>query len=311
MLGIVLVSYKTEDKTIAYVQQELSKIQCNYILVIVNNSCTKESNIKLAEGCRAELVIDTDKVDSGADIFIIGASENLGYAKGNNLGAAFLRQHFNIDYYLFTNNDVRIVDGDVVEKMIEVAESRPSIGVIGPRVTGLDGKEQNPRQYITVWRRTIIPWLFLPILFPLIKRRCFRDVQKNAGEGEYYGVSGSFMLVRKEAFEMAGMFDPNTFLYAEELILSERMLPLGFKTYFCPHVKVIHEHGQVTGRFLAVRDTLRMSFESDMYYYRQYKKVGNMTIFFAKLSVSICLNVYLPIIKQIRRFLKCYKNSEV
>lgn len=64
MLGIVLVSYKTEDKTIAYVQQELSKIQCNYILVIVNNSCTKESNIKLAEGCRAELVIDTDKVDS-------------------------------------------------------------------------------------------------------------------------------------------------------------------------------------------------------------------------------------------------------
>lgn len=310
MLGIVLVSYKSDDKTIAYVRRELSKIQCHYKLVIVNNSCTEDSNMKLAEGCHAELVIDTDKIDSGADIFIIGATENLGYAKGNNLGAAFLSQHFNIDYYLFTNNDVRIVDVDVVEKMIEVAESRPRIGVIGPRIIDLDGEEQNPRQYITVWRRHIIPWLFLPILFPLIKSRCFRDVQKDASEGEYYVVCGSFMLVRKEAFEMAGMFDPNTFLYAEEKILSERMLPLGFKTYYFPHVKVIHEHGQVIGRFLALSDNIRVSFESDMYYYRKYKQVGSMTILFAKLSVSICLNVYLPIIRQIIRYLQCYKNSE-
>jgi len=119
------------------------------------------------------------------------------------------------------------------------------------------------------------------------------------------------MLVRKEAFEMAGMFDPNTFLYAEEKILSERILPLGFKTYYCPHVKVIHEHGQVIGRFLAISDNIRMSFESDMYYYRKYKKVGNMTLLIAKLSLSICLNVYLPIIKQIIRYLKCSKNSEI
>lgn len=311
MLGIVLVNFRTEAKTITYVQQELSKIQTSHKLVIVNNACTDKSNQELAEGCCAELVIDTDKVDSGADIFIIGDSENLGYAKGNNLGADFLNAHFDIDYFLFTNNDLRIVDGDVLEKMIEAAESRPGIGVIGPSVIGLDGKEKNPSRYITVWRNTIIPWLFLPILFPLIKRGCFNGVQKKAGEGECYMVSGSFMLVRRKAFEMAGMFDPNTFLFAEEKILSERMLPLGFKTYFYPHVKVIHEHGQVTGQFLAVKDSIRMSFESEIYYYRKYKKVSNITIFFAKLSASIYLNVYLPIIKQIGRILKCSKSSGV
>ncbi len=110
---------------------------------------------------------------------------------------------------------------------------------------------------------------------------------------------------------MAGMFDPNTFLYAEEKILSERMLSSGFKTYFCPHVKVIHEHGQVIGRFHAISDNIKMSFESDIYYYRKYKKVGNMTILLAKLSLSICLDVYLPIIKQIIRHLKYSKNYEI
>lgn len=58
MLGIVLVNYKTEDKTVEYVRTELSKIQSDYKLVIVNNSCTEQSNIKLAEGCKAEIVTD-------------------------------------------------------------------------------------------------------------------------------------------------------------------------------------------------------------------------------------------------------------
>lgn len=72
MLGIVLINYKTEDKIIAYVQQELSKIKYNHILVIVNNSCTEESNIKLAEGCKAEIVTDADKINKDLDTFVLG-----------------------------------------------------------------------------------------------------------------------------------------------------------------------------------------------------------------------------------------------
>ena len=105
MFGIVFVNYKTEAKTITYVQQELSKIQYDHILVIVNNSCTEESNIKLAEGCKAEIVTETDKINDASNTFVLGTKDNLGYAKGDILGADFLNAHFDINYLLFTNND--------------------------------------------------------------------------------------------------------------------------------------------------------------------------------------------------------------
>lgn len=55
---------------------------------------------------------------------MLGAKANLVYAKGNNLGANFLLRHFDIDYFLFTNNDLRIVDVDVVEKLIDLRSER-------------------------------------------------------------------------------------------------------------------------------------------------------------------------------------------
>ena len=33
------------------------------------------------------------------DIFIFGSQENLGYARGNNIGKEFLKKHFKCDYY--------------------------------------------------------------------------------------------------------------------------------------------------------------------------------------------------------------------
>ena len=82
---------------------------------------------------------------------------------------------------------------------------------------------------------------------------------------------GSFFLCPREAWQQAGGMDPHTFLYAEEPILSERMLRIGRKTFFLPAVTVVHEHGGTIGKHLDSRKASCLQFRSNAYYYRAYK----------------------------------------
>ena len=65
--------------------------------------------------------------------------------------------------------------------------------------------------------------------------------------------------------------DPHTFLYAEEPILSERMLRVGRKTYFLPSVTVVHEHGTTIRKHIDSKKASWLQFRSNAYYYRTYK----------------------------------------
>jgi len=302
MLGIVLVSYKTEDKTIGYVQQELSKIQCNHILVIVNNSCTEESNTKLAKGCKAEIVTDADKINDASDTFVLGAKDNLGYAKGNNLGADFLTRHFDIDYFLFTNNDLKLVDEDVVEKLIEKAREHQEIGAIGPRVLGPDSKDQSPGRYLTIWQCYIGKYGLYPITRFFYKTGYFDEIVDANSDGFCYRLSGSFILVKAHAFLQSNGFDSETFLYGEELILAERLLAKGYKQYYLAVVSVIHEHNQTIGLFFCETQKRWLMFASDSYYYRKYKKHGNLLIETAKISLALYLYCYSPVTGALKAF---------
>ena len=65
--------------------------------------------------------------------------------------------------------------------------------------------------------------------------------------------------------------DTHTFLYAEESILSERMLRVERKTYFLPSVTVIHEHGSTIKKHLDRKKASWLQFQSNAYYYKTYK----------------------------------------
>ena len=82
---------------------------------------------------------------------------------------------------------------------------------------------------------------------------------------------GSFFLCPRKAWQQAGGMDTHTFLYAEEPILSERMLRIGLKTYFLPSVTVVHEHGSTIRKHIDSKKASWLQFRSNAYYYRAYK----------------------------------------
>ena len=255
-LGIVIVNYREYDRTERFIREEISRIRRPYRLVVVDNGGEPE---------RAEAL----RQRTGCEVLV---RENDGFAAGCNAGAAALCADADIDMLLFTNNDLHLQTDDVVDRLIDKLEERPDIGIIGPEIVGTDGKRQSPEPYLGLWKRYVWMYLSTPFLTKAAKRRIFcLDAAEEAKEGECYRVMGSFFLCPRKAWQQAGGMDPHTFLYAEEPILSERMLRIGLKTYFLPSVTVVHEHGSTIRKHIDSKKASRLQFRSNAYYYRAYK----------------------------------------
>ena len=269
-IGIIVVSYHNPDMTIRYVTKELPKLMTPYTLVVVNVAATQEDSIQLAEACGL-CFVDEDGSRTFPDTqgLLIWDKENLGYAKGNNKGAKILIDNFKVDYLLFSNNDIEIIDKDCLSVMIEKMEQNKDIGAIGPRIIGLDGKDQLPHDYpISIYRQ--IGWM----LFPFLRRKETNGtsiLKQDKPEPHFtYWVQGSFLMMRTIDFLNVEMFDSNTFLYAEEPIMAERLKKTGKRMYFDSSVKVLHYEGGTIVKQKGSRWSQLMVMESNCYYYRKY-----------------------------------------
>lgn len=282
MLSIIIINYKNEEKTISYVIEELVKVTTPHIIVIVNNSATIESSQKLVKDLNGELVTDISVVRKCENnCYILSEIANLGFAKGNNLAARFSIKHFDITYFLFTNNDIRFVENDVVEKLLFRIDTLPDIGLIGPKVVGIEGKCQSPEPYVPFWNRYVWMYWSTPFLTLQRKEKIFKiDYSDHAKEGIHYKISGSFFLMKKQDFILCGMMDTNTFLYGEELILSERLRRIDKYCYYYPKVSIIHEHSQTISSHFSETKRQLLLFKSESYYYKNYKNISFIAIWF-------------------------------
>lgn len=289
MYSVIIVDYKSMNKTIDYIErfreQSINNELNHYI--VVDNSPQKQCDIFCGNGYvdKKHIEIDEDViyvfVKNDEKIYYCFANDNLGYAKGNNLGAKISRALFRDEYYIFSNNDLALktkFDGEVFNKLFL---SNKDIAVIGPRIVGKDGKEQSPHKRISAVIRLIAYyWLY---------RWPFRwkpDYDYNGCSKYCYRVMGCFMIVKAQCFELVGGFDTKTFLFAEEPILSERLLKKHFKTYFYNEWTIVHEHGASIKKIGYVLKSEQWAFDSNCYYYKQYRNVSNVVLFIAKINFA-------------------------
>lgn len=272
MLGIIIVDFRGSERTSQFIQEELVKIQLPYKVAVVVNAAVPEAVNTLAHKLNGVVVsADAEVRDSDESVFIIPQSENLGFAKGNNLGAEFLMRNFGCEYILFSNNDIILKNANVVEVLIDRLKRDSSIGMIGPEVVGLDSKRQSPEPYIPMADRFVKMYLYTFGHSKEEKIRRFQlDYAEKAAEGYHFRIMGSFFIMPSSVFQEIGGMDPNTFLYAEEPILAKRLEQVGKKVYYCPQVTVIHDHGATTSKHLNLMRRLKIQAKSEKYYYTAY-----------------------------------------
>ena len=286
-LGIIVVAYKSNKMTAEYVHRELPQVNVPWVCCIVNNAATLDESNVLAESCGAEVVgmNSAPKSKDNGSVYVLPSEENLGFAKGNNLGVNFLAKYLDVDYLLFSNNDIEIKSSCCLSSLIATLNRDDKIGAVGPRIIGLDGVEQPPHDsYVSPYRQ--MGWRLLPFLRR--KAKITSDtVLKKRESGFTYWVQGSFFVMRTKDFMQVGMFDPNTFLYSEEPILAERLKQVGKQMYYENSVTVLHYEGGTIVKQRGNSWSRKMVIESNCYYYKRYLGYNGLTVWLYKIIFNL------------------------
>ncbi|MCU6600460.1 hypothetical protein OCO53_08295 [Peribacillus frigoritolerans] len=292
----VVIDYYSISRTIKFIEDLSIKMKNNIQVVVIDNSKSEENFRKLLENVnnrfkpctkvyKNEYILEYQNLK----VIFVNPMINLGFAKGNNFGAEIAKKYFNHDYLIFSNNDILIKNLNL-EEIESVFEEDYQIAILGIKQEDLNGRNQNPRRYIGIWRKVIIPNFFSLILNERLMNLIINDRYNNSYLSEYKmevdWVSGAFMIIRQSDFLRVKGFDENTFLYAEELIISRKINAIDKKTVYYSKQEIIHEHGGTTkkqsGTFIQ-----STNFNSHYYYYEKYVKETNFNLILAKASFLV------------------------
>jgi GT2 family glycosyltransferase len=186
-ITVVINTFKSEDK----IHQCLNSIASKANILIVENS--KNISLKNELEKRYE------------NLKCILAGQNLGYAKGNNLGLSKVKTK----YALVLNPDA-VLEKDALERFLQTANRFPDFSIIGPA-----------------------------------KQDEYKRGDLNQGQEEVFqakSLKGFAMFLNMDQFSEIGFFDDNFFIYLEEIDLCKRLINKNKKIYLDKRV-IIHHIG--------------------------------------------------------------------
>ena len=187
-ITIVINTFKSEDK----IHQCLDAISSEFKVIIIENS--NDKNLK-------EIL---EKKYKNVECFLTG--ENLGYAKGNNLGLSKVKSQ----YALILNPDA-IVEKNTLKNFLVSAERLGDFSIIGP------AKQDEFKN---------------------------SDYLKNKNQiFEVNSVKGFAMFLNLNQFKDIGFFDDNFFIYLEEIDLCLRLKKNNKKIYLDKNILINHIGG--------------------------------------------------------------------
>ena len=139
------------------------------------------------------------------NIKFIRSEQNLGFAGGNNLGIKAATG----DYLFLVNNDTEFTSG-LIEKLVEVMETNPQVGMVSPKIKYFNNK-------------SLIQYAgYTPMNYYTCRNNCIGLGEIDNGQFDHItGATaychGAAMMIRKKALEKAGLMNENFFLYYEEV----------------------------------------------------------------------------------------------
>lgn len=156
---------------------------------------------------------------------VITNDRDLGFATAANMGLRRARGEF----ILLLNPDTQLVEPSF-EKMAALARARARLGMLGFQVTNLDGRIQQPiGELPTFWRQ--------------LARRLgwYRPKFDFRAPAEVEQINAAAALMPKAVVDRIGLWDEKFFLWFEENDYCKRLRDAGYKIYYTPEVRVLHE----------------------------------------------------------------------
>ncbi len=255
----VILHYLAEKDTLECVQsilQTTGESEHKTHIVVVDNGSTNDSYAGI---CAA--------YENHPQITLLHSQENLGFARGNNLGFRYAKYDLKADFIVMLNNDTVLSQKDFNEVLISKYE-QTGYGVLGPDIVTADGYHQNPgrKQSWGLWElwvdrikkrvRIALSYLHLDGLttraiasvkeiYP--REALGEDVKNTILHGACWIFSPNFI----EKFD--GIC-PDTFLYMEEDILKLYADHYGFLMMYSPELSIYHKEDAATNMVVGSMD---------------------------------------------------------
>ncbi len=175
------------------------------------------------------------------DFRLIDSGGNLGYGKGANLGAS----GFTGDVLVIANPDVSWAPG-ALDELMAALERWPEAGCVGPAIRTSDDLLYPSARAFPSLGRGLGHAVFGPWWPSNPWTRSYRAEAGSPVEGTTGWLSGSLMVLRREAWEAVGGFDPKYFMYCEDMDLCRRLAEAGWQNVYVPSAVITHVGGHAT-----------------------------------------------------------------
>lgn len=231
--------------------------------------------------CDEVIIVDNASSDGTPDLIaemfpefkLIRNSENLGFAKANNIGIA----HSSGEYVCLVNSDVKFTY-DCLSPMLSFLSGNPEVGMVGPKMLSRDGETQrSTMRFPTVWNQ-FCRALGLDIFFK--KSRWFGGLLMSDFDHETTTpvevLNGWFVVVRRTAMHRVGLLDPQFFMYAEDLDWCYRFHQAGEKIVFFADAEAIH-YGGASSSKAPLRFYVEMCRANWQYWQKHHGWLAQMT----------------------------------
>lgn len=184
---------------------------------------------------------DATYVDRAADYYgakVLNFGRNLGYGSAMNRGA----EGFEGEWILIVNPDLTFRPG-AIDALIEESKYWPRGGIFGPRILTPEGEVYpSARRFPTLVSG--IGHAALTRVWPANPfTKAYRGENLPGHSRAADWLSGSCMLVRREAFEEVGGFDESYFMFFEDTQLCRDLREKGWRSVYVPAGIAVHDQG--------------------------------------------------------------------
>ena len=214
-IDVVIVAYRSRE-LLRRCLESLDAYPAGFLRIVVVDNDSRDGTVELV---RTEF----------PEVQVVESGTNVGFARATNAGIRVGHAPF----VLALNPDTS-VPTNVLERLLEVFNEHPDVGICGCRLVREDGSFDHAS------RRSFPTVLSSLGHFTGLGRRRSASARLAAyrapdvDEGVVDAVNGAFMLMRRAALDEVGLFDEGYWMYMEDLDLCYRFREAGWSTWYEP-----------------------------------------------------------------------------
>jgi GT2 family glycosyltransferase len=256
------------------------------IIVSFNTREVLRESLQSVEREKGDLRIETFVVDNDSrdgsvpmveaefpSVHVLRSKINLGFGAANNLAIEIAQGR----YIILLNSDAFLGPNSLQLSFQHMNEHR-DVGLAGGRLIGRDfALQPSARMFPSIFSDFLV-LSGLANRFP--ESRFFGRFDRTWADplqpAEVDWVPGAFSIIRAETLQKVGIFDPDFFLYSEEVDLCRRIKSAGYKIMYWPDIVVTHIGGESSRQIKTLQmssagaQLIRWRMRSSLLYYRKH-----------------------------------------